>query len=145
MAHKVTGRNDIQRAVAFCRRISPQAPPLAMVLGSGFGGVAESLDGQWVKTGDIPGCPEPKVPGHAGRWGWGKLGATPVLLVAGRVHFYERRNMAEVTFAVRVLAEYGVPNLLLTNAAGCLTPPLVQWRPDGGAGSYQFHGCKPFM
>jgi purine-nucleoside phosphorylase len=122
MARKFTRDNDVRRAVALCRRISPQAPPLAIVLGSGFGSVAEGFEGQWVKAGDIPGCPRPRVPGHEGRWGWGKLGGAPVLLVAGRVHYYERGDMAEVTFAVRTLAAYGVQNLLLTNAAGCLNP-----------------------
>lgn len=98
---------------------------MAIVLGSGFGGVADAFSGQWVDTGRIPGCPQPKVPGHAGRWGWGRLGDVPVLLLAGRVHYYECHDMAKVTFAVRVLAEYGVRNLLLTNAAGCLNS---RWR-----------------
>lgn len=120
MGRKITDRNELRRAVAFCRRFSREAPPLAIVLGSGFGCVAEAFQGKWVEVGKVPGCPKPSVPGHAGRWGWGNLGGAPVLLIAGRVHYYERRNMAEVTFAVRILAEYGVPNVLLTNAAGCL-------------------------
>jgi len=125
MVHNVTGRNELRRAVAFCRRIRPESPPLAIVLGSGFGEVAEAFTGKWVPTAKIPGCPQPQVPGHAGRWGWGKLGETPVLLVAGRVHYYEEGDMGAVTFAIRVLAEYGVRNLLLTNAAGCLN---ARWR-----------------
>ncbi len=122
MARTVTRLNDIRRAAAFCRRVSPQAPPLAIVLGSGFGSVADGLKGRWIKAAKIPGCPLPRVPGHEGRWGWGELGGAPVLLIAGRVHYYERGDMAEVTFAVRTLAAYGVRNLLLTNAAGCLSP-----------------------
>lgn len=125
MVRKGTVRNDLRQAVALCRRISPQPPPLAIVLGSGFGGVAEGFEGQWVAAAKIPGCPQPQVPGHAGRWGWGRLGETPVLLVAGRVHYYERGDMGAVTFAIRTLAEYGVRNLLLTNAAGCLN---ARWR-----------------
>ncbi|HEY1170694.1 MAG TPA: purine-nucleoside phosphorylase [Verrucomicrobiae bacterium] len=125
MGHKVTDRNELRRAVGFCRRVSLEAPPLAIVLGSCFGNVAEAFQGGWVPTGKIPGCPKPSVPGHAGRWGWGNLGKAPVLLIAGRVHYYERRNMAEVTFAIRTLAEYGVRNVLFTNAAGCLN---ARWR-----------------
>ena len=112
MAHNVTAHNELRRAIAFCRQMSPQAPPLAIVLGSGFGEVAEAFDGKWVETGKIPGCPQPKVPGHAGRWGWGKIGKTPVLLLAGRVHYYERGDMKDVTFAVRTISGYGVRNLL---------------------------------
>lgn len=125
MVRKVTARNDLRQAVAFCRRFSAEPPPLAIVLGSGFGGVAEAFKGKWVSAAKIPGCPPPRVSGHAGRWGWGKIGETPVLLLAGRVHYYERRDMGEVTFAIRILAEYGVRNLLLTNAAGCLNS---RWR-----------------
>ncbi len=125
MAHKATGHKGLHQAVAFCRRMSAEPPPLAIVLGSGFGGVMEAFEGKWVETDQIPGCPRPKVPGHAGRWGWGRLGKAPVLLLSGRVHYYEQGSMAEATFATRVLAEYGVQNLLLTNAAGCIN---ARWR-----------------
>ena len=56
--------------------------------------------------------------GHAGRLLLGRLGGTPVLVLSGRAHFYEGHTFDKVTFAVRLLAEYGIRSLLLTNAAG---------------------------
>lgn len=122
MDRQTTSFPDIRRAVAKFRQISPQAPKLAIVLGSGFGAVAEGFAGKWLEAAQIPGYPIPKVAGHAGRLGWGVLSGVKVLLISGRTHYYENRNIAEVTFAVRALGEYGVRNILLTNAAGALNP-----------------------
>jgi purine-nucleoside phosphorylase len=125
MDRQNTGYPDIIRAVAKFRQISATAPDLAIVLGSGFGAVADNFAGEWLAAAQIPGYPNPRVAGHAGRIGWGTLSGVKVLLISGRTHYYESRNIADVTFAVRALAEYGVKNLLLTNAAGALNP---RWR-----------------
>lgn len=125
MDRQRTSFPDVSRAVAKFRQFSPQVPDLAIVLGSGFGGVAEGFAGEWLEAGQIPGYPMPKVAGHAGRIGWGTLSGVKVLLISGRTHYYEKRNIADVTFAVRALGEYGVKNLLLTNAAGAMNP---RWR-----------------
>jgi len=125
MDRQRTSFPDVSRAVARFRQFSPQVPDLAIVLGSGFGGVAEGFAGEWLEAGQIPGYPIPKVAGHAGLIGWGTLSGVKVLLISGRTHYYEKRNIADVTFAVRALGEYGVKNLLLTNAAGAMNP---RWR-----------------
>ena len=66
----------------------------------------------------LPGFPKPGVKGHAGRVVIGIVGKEPVLVLSGRAHFYEGHPMEVVTFAIRVLAAFGVTDLLLTNAAG---------------------------
>ena len=66
----------------------------------------------------LPGFPTTGVSGHAGRLFIGHFGGTPVMVLSGRVHYYEGHPMAQVTFAVRVMAAFGVRDLLLTNAAG---------------------------
>jgi len=74
--------------------------------------------GAQISYRELPGFPQVGVAGHSGRLLIGRLGGAPVLLLGGRAHFYEGHSMAQVTFAVRVLAAYGIRDLLLTNAAG---------------------------
>jgi purine-nucleoside phosphorylase len=71
-----------------------------------------------VPCSKLPGFPRPGVSGHAGEVLAGNLDGTPALVLSGRAHFYEGHPMEAVTFAVRTLAEFGVRDLLLTNAAG---------------------------
>lgn len=100
-------------------RLSPLRPRLGLVLGSGFGPVADQIEvAAEVPFGELPGFVEPSVPGHRGRVVIGRLGSAPVVALSGRVHFYEGHPMWVVTFPVRVLAAWGVRALLLTNAAG---------------------------
>jgi len=101
------------------RRVSPRHPTLAIVLGSGFHhALAEMEIEARVEYAKIPGFPPVGVAGHAGELLVGTLGGTPVLVLSGRAHFYEGHAMEAATFAVRALAEAGVRDLLLTNAAG---------------------------
>jgi purine-nucleoside phosphorylase len=71
---------------------------------------------------DIPGWPECGVPGHAGTLRFGNHGEAALALQAGRVHYYEGREMEEVTFPVRVMASLGVEKVFMANAAGALNP-----------------------
>jgi purine-nucleoside phosphorylase len=106
-------------AAARLGKISPLRPTLAIVLGSGFHHVlAELRVEKKIAYAKIPGFPKPTVSGHAGELYFGSLGGTPVLVLSGRAHFYEGHPMERVTFAVRVLAAFGITDLLLTNAAG---------------------------
>lgn len=68
------------------------------------------------------GLPVSSVPGHAGKFVFGKLGLSPVVLMQGRVHLYEGHSPRTVTAGVRWMAEHGVKRLILTNAAGTLNP-----------------------
>jgi purine-nucleoside phosphorylase len=94
-------------------------PTLAIVLGSGFGHAVERLkvEGE-ISYARLPGFPNPGVGGHAGKVLLGSYDAAPVCVLSGRAHYYEGHPMEVVTFPVRVLAEFGVRDLLLTNAAG---------------------------
>lgn len=109
----------LNRAAGVLRRASKLRPQLAIVLGSGFGPVLERVEvAKEIPYAKLPGFPQPTVQGHSGKLVLGKLGGTPVAVLSGRAHFYEGHSMAEVTFAVRTLAEFGIRDLLLTNAAG---------------------------
>ncbi len=97
-----------------------QAPVVGLVLGSGLGAFAEGLaDRVAIPYDRIPHFPVPSgIVGHAGELVLGRVGKTPVVVLSGRVHFYEGRSMSEVVFPARVLARLGVKAVILTNAAG---------------------------
>jgi purine-nucleoside phosphorylase len=98
-----------------------ERPVVALVLGSGLGGLADEVeDATRVPAAEIPGMPVPRVPGHAGAVVAGRLAGVPVLVLAGRVHTYEGYSAAEVAFATRVAAQVGCRALVATNAAGGL-------------------------
>ncbi len=100
-------------------RASKRRPRLAIVLGSGFQSVAQAMAvSRAVPYTKLAGFPKPTVAGHSGKALIGTLGGAEILVLSGRAHYYEGHSLAEVTFPIRVLAEYGIENLLLTNAAG---------------------------
>lgn len=115
-----------QEAGAWLASQAP-SPPVAVVLGSGLGGVADALDAAHGWPFDaIPHQPGPRVPGHAGRLVLGTSpGGTRVAACAGRVHAYEGHPVGDVVHLVRAFAAWGVRAVLLTNAAGGLRTALA--------------------
>ena len=112
-------KQKIDAAVAAIRKVLPFTPQVAIVLGSGLGGLAEKIEGPvYLPYGDIPGFKVSTAPGHAGRFVAGQLAGKPVICMQGRLHFYEGHTMQEIAFPVRVLKALGVQALVLTNAAG---------------------------
>lgn len=98
-----------------------EAPSVAVVLGSGLGGVADRVEDPWSATyANIPGMPAPSVQGHGGRMVVGRLpgSSARVAVMAGRTHLYEGASARAVCHGVRALRAWGVEAVLLTNAAG---------------------------
>jgi purine-nucleoside phosphorylase len=98
-------------------------PQIALVLGSGLGGFADSLsDAVRIPYADIPAFPRSTAIGHAGQLVigqvTGKAGSVPVAAMQGRVHLYEGYSPQEVTFPIRVFGRMGIRAVILTNAAG---------------------------
>lgn len=122
--------DDIQTAAGAIReRIGARTPKIALVLGSGLGGLAEAIaDPVVLPYEDLSGFPQSGVAGHAGRLVVGSLGGRDVICMQGRVHAYEGHDPARLAFGVRTFKAIGCEMLLLTNAAGSL-------RPEVGAGS----------
>lgn len=105
------------------RQLTRLRPRLAIILGTGFDPVADQVELERAfPFRSLPGFQRPGVSGHTGQLLVGRLGRTPVLVQRGRVHYYEGMDMAQVTFPVRVLAAFGITDLLLTNAAGGINP-----------------------
>jgi len=98
-------------------------PRVGVVLGSGLGAFADTLD-DLVKIPyrDLPHMPSSAVPGHAGNLCFGKVDGVPVVCMQGRVHMYEGHPVDKVVHGVRTMARMGVGAVLLTNAAGGLEP-----------------------
>lgn len=106
------------RAISRLARADAE-PRIGIVLGSGFARVAEAISRPTsIPFHRIPGFSMGSVPGHSGQLVLGAWEGQDVAVLAGRAHFYEGFDWPQVTFGVRVLAELGVQELLLTNAAG---------------------------
>jgi len=94
-------------------------PKIALVLGSGLGGFADSLtDAVRVPYSEIPSFPPSTAIGHAGRLVIGNVGGVAVAAMQGRVHLYEGYSAQEVTFPMRVFGRMGIRAAIITNAAG---------------------------
>ena len=92
-----------------------------MILGSGLGGFVEDVAAvATIAYADLPGFPQPTVGGHAGRLVLGHVGPTPVAVLQGRAHYYERGKADEMRGAIEAIARLGCEILLQTNAAGSL-------------------------
>src|SRR5258708_23528234 len=90
-------------------RLSRLKPALVIVLGSGFKQAIARLEvDAEIGYQKLAGFPPVGVSGHAGKLVLGHLGGTPVLVLSGRAHYYEGHAMEQVTFAIRVLAEFGI-------------------------------------
>jgi purine-nucleoside phosphorylase len=98
-------------------------PRVGLVLGSGLGDMADTIENpDIIPFKDIPNWPEATAPGHVGRLVVGKLEGQDVLVLQGRLHYYEGFSMQEVTLPIRVMQRLGIEILVLTNAAGGVNP-----------------------
>jgi len=101
-------------------------PRVGIILGSGLNDLAASvMDAVVIPYGDLPHWPVSTVEGHAGRLVIGKLEEQPVLVMQGRVHFYEGYSMGQITLPVRVMQRLNLEILIVTNAAGGVNPDFV--------------------
>ena len=117
--------DDIARCVEVIRGRTPAVPRVALILGSGLGGFADSLVSPVsVDYHELPGFPVATVEGHAGRLVVGQTGGVPVVAQQGRFHLYEGYSAAQVTFPLRVMHALGARVLVVTNAAGGVDPRL---------------------
>lgn len=109
----------IYAAADYIRSRTSLRPTVGLVLGSGLGDFADTLENPVrIPYSDIPNFPVPTVPGHAGALVFGKKCGQTVVVLQGRIHYYEGLPQQEITLPIRVLAALGVKTLVLTNACG---------------------------
>ena len=109
----------IDNAVSYIRSRTDAQPEVGMILGSGLGDFADTLENRLViPFADIPDFPAATVPGHTGAFVFGTKHGKSILCLQGRLHYYEGHPMNVLTMPVRIFARLGVKLLLLTNAAG---------------------------
>src|SRR5450759_3616913 len=116
----------VEQAAAGLRELAGGVAPAAMVvLGSGLSGVTDAMEvsGE-LPFGELPGFASSAVVGQAGKFVFGRIGATPVLVMMGRLHLYEGHPVDRVVLPVRAAAVLGAKVLVVTNAAGGVTADL---------------------
>ena len=109
----------IQNAYDHIRTLTDAQPEIGLILGSGLGDFADTLeDRQVIPFTDIPDFPAATVPGHTGAFVFGKKHGKSLVCLQGRLHYYEGHPMQLLTMPVRIMKKLGVQTLVLTNAAG---------------------------
>lgn len=111
--------NKLRKCLASIREKTDFRPEVAVILGSGLGDFANEIEiTTTIHYKDIEGFPVSTVKGHEGRFVFGYVGKTPVVIMQGRVHYYEGYQMQDVVLPTRLMGMLGAKKMLLTNAAG---------------------------
>ena len=114
---------QIDETVEAIRARTSKRPRVALILGSGLNGLAESVENaDTIPFGSLPYFPVSTVQGHMGQLVVGRLEEREVFVMQGRIHFYEGYSMTQVTLPVRVMQRLGIETLIVTNAAGGVHP-----------------------
>jgi purine-nucleoside phosphorylase len=114
---------DIDQTVEAVRQRISHQPKVGMILGSGLGPLADTVENpEIIPYDELPNWPVSTVIGHSGRLVVGKLENQDVLVMQGRTHYYEGYGMDQVTLPVRVMQRLGIEVLFVTNAAGAVDP-----------------------
>ena len=111
--------NQIQESIAFIRTKTDFVPQSGIILGTGLGNLTDEIDIKMsIPYAEIPHFPVSTVQSHKGQLIFGELDAHPVVVLAGRFHYYEGYSMKELTFPVRVLKFLGIKRLVISNVSG---------------------------
>jgi purine-nucleoside phosphorylase len=119
-------RSDYLAAADVIGKATAHRPTVGLILGSGLGALADSVEAaSTIPYEQIPLWPRSTVAGHQGRLVIGRLEGQTVMVLQGRVHFYEGYSIQEIAFPVRVMQAMGVQTLIVTNAAGGINKSYV--------------------
>ena len=113
--------DEAVKAADFIKKFITDTPLTAITAGSGLGDIADVIENKIIiDAGEIPCWPRSTAPGHAGKIISGKIFDRNIILLQGRVHYYEGYSMQAVTFPVRVLKILGIKEYIATNASGAI-------------------------
>jgi len=117
---------QIDEAAGVVRARTSQQPRIGIILGSGLNDLANSVQNAVaIPYSELPHWPRSTVFGHVGQLVIGELEGQSVLVMQGRVHFYEGYSMSQITLPVRVMQRLGLEMMFVTNAAGGVNPDFV--------------------
>jgi purine-nucleoside phosphorylase len=117
---------QLEESLAAVRKTITTAPRVALVLGSGLGGLCDVFDARVsLPYAAIPGLPLATVQGHVGQLVAGTLDGVDVVAMQGRLHPYEGHSLAQVVLGVRLMLKLGATTLIVTNASGGIDPQLA--------------------
>lgn len=117
---------QLNETINFIKEKTSIEPRVGITLGSGLSSFAELVDvDAAIPYKDIPHFAPSSVEGHPGQMVIGKLENVPVIILQGRIHFYEGHSMQQVVYPTRVLGKLGIETLIVTNAAGGTNPKML--------------------
>lgn len=123
MSSDLLGR--LRESTDFIRARTQIRPRIGITLGSGLSGFADRIEVEsTIAYQDIPHFAPPSVDGHPGEIVFGKVKNLPIVILRGRIHYYEGHSLDQVVYPTRVIAQMGIQKLILTNAAGGLDPEM---------------------
>lgn len=109
----------IKESVNYVKSKVDMIPEIGIILGSGLGDLADKVEERInIKYENIPNMPKSTVVGHAGQYVFGKLNGKSVVMMQGRVHYYEGHKMDELSLPIHIMKYLGIKTLIVTNAAG---------------------------
>jgi purine-nucleoside phosphorylase len=116
---EMTTESKVKESLHVIRAVTKIRPKIALVLGSGLGDFADTLESKCeIEITTIPHYPRSTVEGHKGKLVFGKYRSIPLLVFQGRIHYYESGKLESVLYPIRIAHGLGVSTLIVTNAAG---------------------------
>ncbi|MBD3287899.1 purine-nucleoside phosphorylase [candidate division KSB1 bacterium] len=125
MNEKSELRQQIDETVEFLKTRTKIKPEIGIILGTGLGALVDDIDVEAsIPYNEIPNFPVSTVEFHAGKLFFGHIENKPIMAMQGRFHYYEGYSMKQITFPVRVMKQFGVDTMLISNACGGINPKL---------------------
>lgn len=124
--HSLTVKQQLEETVEAIRQRSTFHPRIGLILGSGLGGLTNSLQGGIeFEYGELPHLVPTSAPGHEGKLMFGTLGKQRLAVLSGRFHFYEGYDLQQVTYPVRLVKALGAEILIITSIVGSMHPKRI--------------------
>ncbi|RVU54951.1 purine-nucleoside phosphorylase [Anaerosphaera multitolerans] len=112
---------NLKNSVEYIKEKAKFKPEIGIILGSGLGDFVDTLENKLtISYEEIPGFPTATVAGHSGELIFGELSGKKIVAMKGRIHYYEGLGIEKVVYPTKVLCEFGIKNLIVTNACGAV-------------------------
>ena len=139
-------RSRIEKAAGFIRKKVDLKPDIAIILGSGLGGLADQIEEkQVIDYSKIPFFPVSTVKGHGGELILGKISNKKIVAMSGRFHYYEGYSLEQITFPIRVMRNLGARILIESSASGAMNPQFKKGDVVVITDQINFTGLNPLI